>query len=136
MMVRTVRAGLFEILKIQAVVTLLIFAFGDWLLDQLGISTLYAPLLRIDVIAASLQVLFLGALNVFFYLDQRRTVLKLSFMFVVLNGVLTALTLHYGPGTYGYGFAGALLLTVLASVYLLDRKFEGLEYETYMLQKG
>jgi uncharacterized membrane protein len=136
MMVRTVRAGLFEILKIQAVVTLLIFAFGDWLLDKLGISTLYAPLLRIDVIAASLQVLFLGALNVFFYLDQRRTVLKLSFMFVVLNGVLTALTLHYGPGTYGYGFAGALLLTVLASVYLLDRKFEGLEYETYMLQKG
>jgi uncharacterized membrane protein len=136
MMVRTVRAGLFEILKIQAIVILLIFAFGDWLLEKLGISTLYAPLLRIDVIAASLQVLFLGALNVFFYLDQRRTVLRLSFMFVMLNGVLTALTLHYGPGTYGYGFAGALLLTVLASVYLLDRKFEGLEYETYMLQKG
>ncbi|MEJ0003949.1 MAG: exopolysaccharide Pel transporter PelG [Pararobbsia sp.] len=136
MMVRAVRAGLYEILKIQAVVILLIFAFGDWLLEQLGISTLYAPLLRIDVIAASLQVLFLGALNVFFYLDQRRTVLGLSLMFVLLNGVLTALTLHYGPATYGYGFAGALLLSVLASVYLLDRKFDGLEYETYMLQRG
>ncbi|HTJ94910.1 MAG TPA: exopolysaccharide Pel transporter PelG [Pararobbsia sp.] len=136
MMVRTVRAGLYEIMKIQAVVILLIFAFGDWLLDKLGISTLYSPLLRIDVIAASLQVLFLGALNVFFYLDQRKTVLSLSFIFVLLNGILTAITLHFGPGTYGYGFAGALLLTVIASVYLLDRKFEGLEYETYMLQKS
>ena len=136
MMVRSARTGLYEILKIQAVVILLIFAFGDKLLRLIGISTLYLPLLHIDVIAASLQVLFLGILNVFFYLDRRRIVLGLTTVFVVLNGVFTWITLDLGPDVYGYGFAGALLLVVLLGTYLLDRRFETLEYETYMLQRS
>ncbi|UHL63660.1 exopolysaccharide Pel transporter PelG [Paralcaligenes sp. KSB-10] len=136
MMVRSARTGLYEILKIQAVVILLIFAFGDKLLRLIGISTLYLPLLHIDVIAASLQVLFLGILNVFFYLDRRRIVLGLTATFVLLNGVFTWITLDLGPDVYGYGFAGALLLVVLLGTYLLDRRFETLEYETYMLQRS
>ncbi|NYT64918.1 exopolysaccharide Pel transporter PelG [Alcaligenaceae bacterium] len=135
-MVSSGRASLYEIIKIQAVVTLLIFAFGDKLLRLIGISTLYLPLLKIDVIAASLQILFLGILNFFFYLDSRRTVLILTAIFVVLNGLLTWITLYLGPDTYGYGFAGALLFVVLLGVYLLDRQFEILEYKTYMLQKN
>lgn len=135
-MVRSARTGLYEILKIQAVVVLLIFAFGDKLLRLIGISTLYLPLLHIDVIAASLQILFLGILNIFFYLDRRLIVLLLTAMFVVLNGVFTWITLAVGPDVYGYGFAGALLLVVLLGTYLLNRRFDALEYETYMLQKN
>ncbi|AKJ68082.1 hypothetical protein PATSB16_20020 [Pandoraea thiooxydans] len=135
MMVRSVRTGLYEILKIQALVTLLIFAFGDKLLRLLGISTLYLPLLHIDVISASLQVLFLGALNIFFYLDRRRVVLGLTAVFVLLSGLFTWITLEMGPNTYGYGYAGALLVVILLSVDMLDRRFASLEYDTYMLQK-
>ncbi|WP_118179757.1 exopolysaccharide Pel transporter PelG [Paraburkholderia phosphatilytica] len=134
MMVSSVRTGLYEILKIQAVVLLLIVAFGSHLLDLLHISTLYMPLLMLDVIAASLQVLLLGLLNVFFYLDARRTVLRLCLAFVVLNGVLTGITLWLSPDAYGYGFAIALLILVVAAVQTLDRKFSKLEYETYMLR--
>ncbi|CAM5567286.1 exopolysaccharide Pel transporter PelG [Eoetvoesiella caeni] len=135
-MVRSARIGLYEILKIQAVVVLLIFAFGDKLLRLIGISTLYLPLLHIDVIAASLQVLFLGILNIFFYLDKRLIVLVLTATFVVLNGLFTWITQVIGPNVYGYGFAGALLLVVLLGTYLLDRRFDDLEYDTYMLQKS
>jgi uncharacterized membrane protein len=133
MMVGSVRAGLYEIIKIQAVVLLLIFAFGQNVLQALHISPLYMPLLTIDVISASLQVVLLGLLNVFFYLDARRTVLKLCVAFVVLNGALTWLTLQMSPNAYGYGFALALLILVVAAVLTLDRKFAKLEYETYML---
>jgi len=133
MMVRSVRAGLSEIIKIQAVVLLLIIAFGSPLLEALHISPLYMPLLLVDVISASLQVLLLGLLNVFFYLDGRRTVLHLSAAFAVLNGLLTMVTLWLGPNTYGYGFAVALLIVVIAAVRLLDAKFASLEYRTYML---
>jgi polysaccharide biosynthesis protein PelG len=136
MMVLSVRTGLYEILKIQALVTLLIFAFGDKLLRLLGISTLYLPLLRVDVISAGLQVLFLGALNIFCYLDRRMAVLGLTVTFVALNGLFTWITLAIGPNAYGYGFAGALLVVMLLAVYLLDRRFDALEYETYMLRKG
>ena len=133
MMVGSVRAGLYEIIKIQVIVLLLIFAFGQNVLEALHISPLYMPLLTVDVIAASLQVVLLGLLNVFFYLDARRTVLKLCVAFVALNGVLTWITLQMSPNAYGYGFALALLILVVGAVLTLDRKFAKLEYETYML---
>ncbi|MGV2292888.1 exopolysaccharide Pel transporter PelG [Trinickia sp. YCB016] len=134
MMVRSVRSGLYEIIKVQSIVLLLIVAFGQWVLQALDISPLYMPLLLVDVISASLQVLLLGLLNVFFYLDARRTVLVLTTAFALLNAVLTIFTLWIGPNAYGYGFAAALLMVVVAAVKLLDAKFASLEYETYMLR--
>jgi len=134
LMVRSARTALYEILKIQTIVALLIFGFGDVLLSSLGISSLYLPLLHVDVVATSLQVLFLGVLNIFFYLDRRRVVLGLTSLFVLLNGLLTWATLEAGPDTFGYGFAGALLIVVLLSVHVLNSTLENLEYETYMLQ--
>jgi uncharacterized membrane protein len=134
MMVGSVRAGLYEIIKIQVAVLLLIVAFGQMLLQSLSISVLYMPLLIVDVISASLQVLFLGLLNVFFYLDGRRVVAQLTAAFVTLNCLFTGLTLWLGPTWYGYGFAVALLVVVVAAVKMLDRKFSSLEYETYMLR--
>ncbi|MCA1324228.1 exopolysaccharide Pel transporter PelG [Herbaspirillum sp. alder98] len=133
-MVQTIRLGLSEIIKIQAIATLLLIVTGEAILNWLGISTLYLPLLYIDVIAASLQVVLLGILNVFFYLDKRRIVLGLCATFVVLNVALTWLSIQLGPTFYGFGFALAVLVVVLAGALLLARKLELLEYETFMLQ--
>jgi len=133
-MVRTIRLGLYEIVKVQAIASLLLFAAGKWVLQMLGISELYLPLLYVDVIGASLQVVLLGVLNIYFYLDRRREVLLLTALFLVLNLGLTRLTLALGPAWYGYGFALALLVVVALSLYLLDRKLGRLEYETFMLQ--
>ncbi|WP_303679071.1 exopolysaccharide Pel transporter PelG [Ralstonia mannitolilytica] len=123
-----------EIVKIQAMAALVLFAVGASVLRALQISELYLPLLYVDTIAASLQVVFLGVVNIFFYLDRRRVVLALTAAFVVLNGVLTWITLQLGPAWYGYGFAVSLLLVVMASLVMLDRKLGRLEYETFMLQ--
>jgi uncharacterized membrane protein len=104
------------------------------LLEWLGISTLYLALLHVDVIAAGLQVVLLGILNVFFYLDKRRIVLALTALFVVLNVVFTAVTIRLGPAFYGYGFAAALLIVVMLGAWNLSRTLARLEYETFMLQ--
>ncbi|MFL9986539.1 exopolysaccharide Pel transporter PelG [Paraburkholderia sediminicola] len=133
-MVESLRNGIWEIIKVQTIAAMILFASGTVLLAWLRISTLYLPLLYIDVIAASMQVVFMGTINVFFYLDKRRIVLSLVAGFVALNVVFTAITLALNPACYGYGFAGSLLVVVLASLYLLDRKLESLEYETFMLQ--
>lgn len=135
LMVRSIRVGIYEIIKIQSIAVVLLFALGGVILRFLNISELYLPLLYVDIIAASLQVVFLGILNIFFYLDRRREVLLLTAAFVILNGALTSLTLYLGPSYYGYGFAGALLIIVVTGLYLLDRKLDSLEYETYMLQR-
>ena len=133
-MVETVKLGIYEIVKIQTIVVLLIIVGGHAILDWLGISPLYLSLLYIDVIAAGLQVVFLGILNVFFYLDKRRVVLFLTAAFVVLNFVLTAISLKLGPAYYGYGFALALLIVAMVGAWRLSRTLARLEYETFMMQ--
>ena len=133
-MVFTIRQGIYEIIKIQSMAVLVVFVAGPTLLDLLGISQLYLSLLYVDVVAAGLQVVLLGLLNVFFYLDKRTEVLLLSTLFLVLNVAFTAMTLLAGAPFYGYGFALSLLATVLTAMLLLDGKLQRLEYETFMLQ--
>ena len=133
-MVETVKLGVYEIIKIQTIAVLVLIVAGRSILEWLGISTLYLSLLYVDVVAAGLQVVFLGILNVFFYLDRRRIVVWLTGSFVLINFVFTAVTIHLGPAFYGYGFALALLVEVMAGAALLSRTLARLEYETFMLQ--
>jgi uncharacterized membrane protein len=133
-MVYHVRRGLFDIAKIQAIAVLVTFVLGRVILEWLGISPLYLPLLYIDVIGAALQVVMLGILNVLFYLDQRRSVVLLTTVLPVANMVFTAITLVLGAAWFGYGFTLAMLVTVLVGMWVLKRKLEALEYQTFMLQ--
>jgi uncharacterized membrane protein len=133
-MVYTLRQGVFQIIGVQIVVVLAVVLVGSSLLRFLGISDLYFPLLCVNVIAAAIQVVFLGVLTIFFYLDKRGSALLLTFLFVVLNGSFTLVTLLLGPKFYGMGFAAALLVVVATGFYVLDRRLESLEYETFMLQ--
>lgn len=134
-LVGAARDGLFDIAKIQAITVLIILALGERVLQWLGISPLYLPLLSVDVVATSLQVVLLGILNILFYLDRRRMVLLLSGLFLVSNALFTWLSIQLGVVFFGYGFALSLLLTVLVGLWSLRQRFEVLEYETYMLQR-
>ena len=133
-MVFTVRQGIYQIIKIQTIAALGLFIAGPWILESLHISPLYLPLLFINLISAGLQVVLLGVINVFFYLDNRWIVLFLTGLFVALNAVFTAVTLWLGPEFYGYGIAAALTLTIMIGFRFLDRVLESLEYKTFMLQ--
>jgi polysaccharide biosynthesis protein PelG len=133
-MVYAVRQGIFEIIKIQGITVLIVFIAGPALLRWAGISELHLPLLYVQVVGASLQVVFLGLLNVFFYLDKRAIVLILTAAFVVLNVALTALSFYLGPAFYGYGYAISLLIIVLVAMQWLELRLSRLEYETFMLQ--
>ena len=133
-MVLTIRQGVYEIMKIQTIAVLLAFVAGPTVLGWLGISQLYLPLLYVDVVAAGLQVVLLGILNIFFYLDKRITVTFLTALFLILNIGFSALTLKLGAPYFGYGFALALLATVLVALTMLEEKLKHLEYETFMLQ--
>lgn len=135
-MVYIVRQGIYQILKVQAIAALLFYIAAPTILDLLGISELYLPLLFVNLVSAGLQVVFLAVLNVFFYLDKRWETLFLTAAFVLLNGVFTALTLMLGPKFYGYGYAVALLLVNMAGFWVLTRKFDQLEFDTFMLQRG
>ena len=128
------RNGLLDIAKVQAIVILLVFALGSDLLAWLGVSQNYLPLLCINVVAAGLQVILLGILNIMFYLDKRRLVVGLTLLFLISNIVFTAISQALGVAYFGYGFAFSLVLTVVTGLAVLSRCLNTLEYETFMLQ--
>ncbi len=133
-MVFAIHRGLFDIIKMQTLSVLLLVVFAPALFAKLDISALYLPLFYVDAVAASLQVSLLAVMNVFFYLDKRREVLATVALLSVLNVALSMLSLRLGAVYYGYGFALAMLITLVFSLRVLERKLGRLEYETFMLQ--
>jgi polysaccharide biosynthesis protein PelG len=132
--VLAIRQGLFEIVKVQTLSVLVMVVFAPTIFAKLKISALYLPLFYVDAVAASLQVALLAVMNVFFYLDKRFLVLVVVSMLAVLNIALTIGSIALGAVFYGYGFAIAVLLTLLTALLMLERKLARLEYETFMLQ--
>ena len=133
-MVRMAREGIYDIIKVQAAATIAVFLMGRTLLTMAGIGVVYLPLLYIDVVGVGLQVVFLGIINIYLYLDRRGRALFLTGLFALLNLLFSIVSIYLGPYFYGYGFAGSLCVTILCGMFLLDRDLERLEYKTFMLQ--
>ncbi len=133
-MVLTVRQGIYEIFKVQGMTVVVLLMLGPLILDALGISRLYIPLLNVDLVGVGVQVLLLAILNVLFYLDLLGIALLLCLMFLLANIGLTWISFQLGPSFYGYGFAVAVTVTSLVGLVILSRQLDRLEYETFMLQ--
>ena len=134
-MTASIRQGVLEIFKVQGVTILLFFLWADEILRVLGISLNYLPLLYVDVVGVSVQMVLMSLLNVLFYLDRRGTVLIVTATFFVSNVVLTLVTQSAGVIYFGYGFVGATMIATFLTIVLLNRIVRELEYETFMLNR-
>ena len=134
-MVETVRQGVYDIFKIQGITVVALLLVAPSLIDWLGFSPYYVPLFNIDIVAVGIQVLFMAILNVLLYLDKLKIVLVLCVLFFVSNVLLTLLSMYLGAIFYGYGFAVSLMISSLAGLAMLDREFQNLTYQTFMLQR-
>ncbi|WP_298450942.1 exopolysaccharide Pel transporter PelG [uncultured Marinobacter sp.] len=133
-MVRVARSGIYEIFKVQSFTLIILFIWADDLLSAIGISTLYLPMFYIDLVAVTMQLILLAIQNVLFYLDSRQINVTLCALFFASNIVFTITTIELGASFYGYGYAGATFLSSVIGLAMLSRKFDRLEYETFMLQ--
>jgi len=135
-LIASMRETLLHILKVQGIATVVLIIFSGELLAWFGISPWYRQLLNVDLFAAGVQLFFLAVLNLLFFLDKRKAALGLCGFFVATNIAFTLITQYLGPEYYGYGFAAAAALSVLAGLIVLSRKLDRLEYETFMLQQA
>ncbi len=78
----------------------------------LDIPLLYIGLFHILTIGAQLQLGFLSVLAILYYIDRRIPALWLTFLFLILNGSLTFITIYLGPYSYGYGYTISLLIVL------------------------
>ncbi len=133
-MVSAAYFGIVEIAKVQGFMIILMFLAGKSILHFFGVSIYYAHILNVATIAAALQVILLGLLNILFYLDKKHQAVLITAFFFVSNLVLTMITVHLGVYYYAYGLAASLLASNLLAFFLLDYDFRNLEYMTFMLR--
>ncbi len=134
-MVITIREAIYQIFKVQGSTILIFFLIGPTLITWLGISPLYIHLYYVDLAAVGMQVVFLAVLNIFFYLDLLKSALLMTAGLLILNTLLSLLSIQLGPMFYGYGFALSIVLMTFVGIAILSAKLNRLNYLTFMLQR-
>lgn len=56
---------------------------------------------------------------------------KLTLLFVILNAILTLLSIQMGTFYFGYGFAASLLKVNIYGMMLLNTSLDKIIYETF-----
>lgn len=133
-MVIVIRQALHEILIIQGIVDIIMLLTAPALFNILNIPQLYLGLLSILTVGAMLQLAFMSVLAILYYLDRKRVAMYLSISFLVLNALLTFISINLGPTMFGYGYTISLLIVFIASLLVIRREMDRLLYETFMLQ--
>jgi uncharacterized membrane protein len=127
------RNAVFSLFKTQAVIIVTMFLITPYFLTVFKLPMIYSNLLYILYIAAGLNVILWGLLNILYYTTRYRHALIVSLIFLLGNVSLTILSLHLGPPFYGYGYAFSLLISIAVALFFLNSNFKDLTYTTFMM---
>jgi len=133
-MIDAVKRSIQEILFVQGIFNIFLFLSAEKLFELLLLPKLYLPLFYVDVIGVQLQLGFMSILAYLYYLDRQKEALYYTLFFVLINALLTWISIQLGPYFYGYGYSITLLILFVASIATLNRILQELDYETFMLQ--
>ena len=133
-MIDAVKRSIQEILFVQGIFNIFLFLSAEELFELLLLPKLYLPLFYVDVIGVQLQLGFMSILAYLYYLDRQKEALWYTLAFVLVNALLTWISIQMGPYFYGYGYSVTLLILFVASIATLNRILQELDYETFMLQ--
>ncbi len=128
---RMLRRAFVDILRVQALITVLCIFFGAEILGLLGLPVSQLGMFQFACVGSLFVAFTLFSLVVLLYLDRRTDALAVSTLFLLLNGALSAASLALGYVFYGAGFAFSGMLALLLAVGLLMHRIRNLEYLTF-----
>jgi uncharacterized membrane protein len=134
-MVDVLKSSFFDLLKVQGLTTFLFIYFADDLLRIVDLPYSQTAMFRYGLLGAMMQVVMLFIHVILLYFDLRGTVAVLTLLFLVCSGLFSAASLAAGFPYYGSGFAAAAFVGLLASVLMLYRRVNDLEYITFAKRK-
>jgi polysaccharide biosynthesis protein PelG len=125
-------ASLSSITVPQLVVCALVALSAPALVGLLDMQFRQVGMLRLGVIGAGFQFLFITCSALTLYFDRRAVFLLLQLVFLVLNGGLTFALLALGPNYLGLGFLAASAISALIAYLALAKTLHRLEYLTFI----
>lgn len=132
----SLREGFFRLLKVQGVTTALLVVYANELTSWFHVTFVQIGIFRITLFGTFLLVMFLAMLTVLFYFNDRRGALLCSFVFLLANGILSALTVVQNEAWYGFGFVVAAGLALFIATLRVNSRLDDLEYHTFRLREA
>lgn len=132
--VRSLRDGFTNLIKVQGFTTAVLVVFADRLAGWFQIGFVQTGIFRITLFGAMLLIVFLSMLTVLFYFDDRKGALLCSFVFLAANASLSVVTLYQNEAWYGFGFVAAAGLGLVIAALRVNQRIEELEYRTFCAQ--
>ena len=130
----SLRDGFNRLLKVQGITTALLVIYANELTAWFNVSFIQIGIFRITLFGTFLLVMFLAMLTVLFYFNDRRGALLCSFVFLLANGLLSALTVMQNEAWYGFGFVVASGLALFIAAARVNSRLDHLEYHTFRIQ--
>ncbi|NVK33446.1 MAG: exopolysaccharide Pel transporter PelG [Rhodobacteraceae bacterium] len=125
--------ALWSILMIQALLCLIAVLMAPLIIEVLGMKFRQIGILRLGIVGALFQFLFLAASSMLLFLNQSRLYFWLQLGFLVLTASFTIITQILGQQFLGYGYCLASALSGLTAVLVLERKLQNLPYVIFSL---
>jgi uncharacterized membrane protein len=125
-------ASLSGILVPQLVISTLVAVSAPAVIDALDMQFRQVGMLRLGVIGAVFQFLFVTCSSLLLYFDRRMVFLALQACFLALNATLTFAALFLGPRYLGLGFLLASAISAAGAYLALVRTLYRLDYLTFI----
>jgi uncharacterized membrane protein len=116
----------------QLAVCALVAVSAPAVVDVLDMQFRQVGTLRLGVIGAAFQFLFITCSSLTLYFDRRIVFFVLQTVFLVLNATLTWALLPLGPTYLGLGFLAASTISALIAYLALVRTLYRLDYLTFI----
>ncbi len=116
----------------QLAICALVAVSAPAVIDALDMQFRQAGTLRMGVIGAAFQFLFITCSSLTLYFDRRMMFFLLQTVFLVLNATLTWALLALGPTYLGLGFLAASAISALIAYLALARTLYRLDYLTFI----
>jgi uncharacterized membrane protein len=133
-MVRSLREGFSQLVKVQGTLTLLLIIFTDQFLAFVGLGAVQSGSFQTTALGVFLLVLFLSHLTICFYLGKLRDAMLCCLIFTLVNGAVTAWSIYSGEQWYGFGFLIASAVATAIAATRVNRHLRLLEYDTFTSQ--
>lgn len=123
--------SLWRIAIIQAGLCAILVLISPLLIETLNLQFRQSAILRLGVVGALFQFLFLAASSLLLFFNRNKMFLGLQITFFTLNAGLTYATVVMGEKYYGFGYLAAALISSLIALKALDIALTELNYFTF-----
>lgn len=129
--IASLRQGFQRLLKVQGITTLLLVVGANALSSVFHVSFMQIGIFRITLFGGFLLMAFLAMQTVLFYFNDRKGALLCSFVFLMANGILSAVTVVQNEAWYGFGFVVASGVALLIAAMRVNARLASLDYHTF-----